>query len=198
MNLNLFHPLPGATETDGFGWRPPISGVRPAELHDGQDFAGKPGAPIRAAHSGRVTYSGWDSTGGGWMVKIRSNRCTTLYLHMLRASKLRTGDTIAVGELVGYVGSTGNSTGPHLHFTVRLPDGTAVDPTLHIRKDIMLTPKDIENVAEATAARLLTYKIKRTDNPKLTTTLRAALANRPKYIKEFRRTAKHLRQKLDG
>ncbi|CAG7618506.1 M23 family metallopeptidase [Leucobacter soli] len=186
MSLTLTHPLPEGEKTDGFGWRAAIPGVRPAELHDGQDWAAAAGTRIRAAHAGRITYAGWDTTGGGWMVKIGSARCTTLYLHMQDHPPVRAGDTVKAGQTIGHVGSTGNSTGPHLHFILRMPDGTPVDPIPYLKDADAMTKDEMNELADIVARRILDYPVARADKPKQTTSLRAMLRNRGKYIIEFR------------
>lgn len=107
-------------------------GMRWGRMHEGIDIAAKQGEPIYAAMDGRVTYSGWIE-GYGYAVKLQhENNMETLYGH---CSKLvaSVGDTVKKGQLIANVGSTGNSTGPHLHFEVRI-DGKAVNPYPYIYK----------------------------------------------------------------
>lgn len=152
--IKLQHPLPGARKTDGFGWRAAIPGVAAAQLHNGQDFAAAAGTPIRAAHAGTVRAIWWDTfpggaPAGGHMVKIGTATYSTLYAHMLHASPLKLGQSVRAGDVIGYVGSSGASTGPHLHFMLELPGGY-VDPMPYInstpapaRKDTDPMPKTI-------------------------------------------------------
>jgi murein DD-endopeptidase MepM/ murein hydrolase activator NlpD len=88
--------------------------------HPGLDLAVPTGTPIRAAAAGKVVEAGWDArTGYGNYVKIdHGDDLHTLYAHMSEVT-VAAGDEVAVGELIGLVGSTGVSTGPHLHFEVR-------------------------------------------------------------------------------
>ena len=105
-----------------YGWRKnPVSGVN--KLHAGTDFAAAGGTPIYAAASGYVQVAGWSSGGYGNYVIIYhgkmsdGNTYTTLYAHM-RSVATSAGKYVKQGELIGYVGTTGNSTGNHLHLEV--------------------------------------------------------------------------------
>jgi hypothetical protein len=104
--------------TSGYGMRKnPVTGV--TKLHAGTDIGAPSGAPIWAASTGTVTFSAFDS-GGGNMVKIaHAGGIETWYLHMT-ARHVAAGATVAAGQQIGTVGSTGNSTGPHLHFETRV------------------------------------------------------------------------------
>ena len=120
-NTQLMFPLSiPAMVSSPFGWRVhPIFGN--ARLHTGTDLAAPMGTPVVATYSGRVTVA--DFLGGyGLTVVLRhDNRSIeTLYGHLSELF-VRPGDTIQQGEVIGRVGSTGNSTGPHLHFEVRQP-----------------------------------------------------------------------------
>ncbi|OYQ62977.1 metalloendopeptidase [Pseudanabaena sp. SR411] len=123
---NFTLPVTGAISS-GFGWRVhPITGQR--KLHKGVDFAAPTGTPIFAAADGVVTYSGWTDDGYGNVVELRhGNGELTLYAHTNRVFVSK-GQVINKGQAIAEVGSTGRSTGPHLHFEIQ-PDGrTAVDP----------------------------------------------------------------------
>jgi murein DD-endopeptidase MepM/ murein hydrolase activator NlpD len=112
--------------TSGFGVRsdPFHSG---AAMHPGIDLAGAYGSPIYATADGVVLRAGWNSGGYGNLVEIDHGRgITTRYGHM-SAILVHTGDRITRGQLVGRMGSTGRSTGNHLHYEVRI-DGRAVNP----------------------------------------------------------------------
>ncbi|GAA3209353.1 hypothetical protein GCM10010488_03490 [Oerskovia jenensis] len=104
--------------TSGFGMRTsPTDGVY--RLHSGTDIGAPSGAPIWAATAGTVTFSGFQ-TGGGNMVKIaHPGGIETWYLHMT-ARHVTVGAQVATGQQIGTIGSTGNSTGPHLHFETRV------------------------------------------------------------------------------
>jgi murein DD-endopeptidase MepM/ murein hydrolase activator NlpD len=107
--------------TSGFGWR----WGRP---HRGIDIAGPIGTPIVAAAPGEVISAGWNSGGYGNLVRIRhADGSVTLYAHNSRL-RVRRGETVEQGQPIAEMGSTGFSTGPHLHFEVH-PDGQgAVNP----------------------------------------------------------------------
>jgi murein DD-endopeptidase MepM/ murein hydrolase activator NlpD len=104
-----------------------VFGPRGARFHTGIDFPAPAGAGVVAAGAGRVTYAGWRAGGWGKLVAIaHGNGVRTLYAHLRRVD-VRVGDRVGAGFQVGLIGSTGISTGPHLHFEVRLR-GAAVDP----------------------------------------------------------------------
>jgi murein DD-endopeptidase MepM/ murein hydrolase activator NlpD len=111
--------------TSGFGWRThPISGTR--RFHAGIDIGAPAGAPVRAAGAGVVAAAGWRG-GYGLTVEVdHGEGVTTLYAH-LSSIAVRPGEPVATGQQLGAVGSTGASTGPHLHFEVRVQD-SPVDP----------------------------------------------------------------------
>jgi murein DD-endopeptidase MepM/ murein hydrolase activator NlpD len=102
-------------------------GPRGDRFHTGIDFPAPYAAAVTAAGSGRVVRAGWDGGGWGYLVVVRHGYgVRTMYAH-LSAVAVRRGQHVATGALVGRVGSSGASTGPHLHFEVRLR-GAAVDP----------------------------------------------------------------------
>ncbi len=124
---NFTLPITGAAISSGFGWRVhPITGER--KLHKGVDFAAPTGTPIFAAAEGEVTYAGWTDDGYGNVVELRhDNGELTLYAHTNRVYVSK-GQIVSKGQAIAEVGTTGRSTGPHLHFEIQ-PDGrTAVDP----------------------------------------------------------------------
>ena len=124
-------PLAGELQmTSTFGYRPgPLPG-RPA-LHSGVDFREEYGEPARATAAGVVTVAG-PNGGYGNMVEIdHGGGLATRYAH-LSAISVTPGQQVAPGAVVGRVGSTGRSTGPHLHYEVRI-DGEAVDPLRFLR-----------------------------------------------------------------
>ncbi len=135
-------PISGARLSSSYGMRKhPISGYN--RIHKGVDFAARTGTPIIAAGSGVITKSGWLGSYGRY-VKIRHNSTySTAYAHMSRiANGITPGARVAQGEVIGYVGSSGRSTGPHLHYeiivnnrkvnpmTVSLPTGEKIPPEL--------------------------------------------------------------------
>jgi len=124
---NFALPLLSAPISSGFGWRVhPITGER--KLHKGVDFAVPTGTPIFAAAEGTVSYAGWTDDGYGNVVELQhENGALTLYAHTNKVYVSK-GQFVNKGQAIAEVGSTGRSTGPHLHFEIQ-PDGrTAVDP----------------------------------------------------------------------
>ena len=96
--------------------------------HNGVDFAAPTGTPIRASADGVVESIGWQNGYGNTIVLRHPNNITTLFAHQSRFAKgLKRGDRVSQGELIGYVGSTGWSTGPHLHYELRVA-GKPIDP----------------------------------------------------------------------
>ena len=111
-------PINGARLSSSFGMRKhPILGFN--KMHRGTDFAAPTGTPIMASGSGTVTRARWCG-GGGNCVKIRHNSTyQTIYAHMSKFAKgIKEGKKVKQGQIIGYVGSTGMSTGPHLHYEV--------------------------------------------------------------------------------
>ena len=97
-------------------------------VHTGLDLSAPAGTPVYAATAGRVSV-GYDPKGAGLFVVVAyDDHVRVLYCHLLRARAI-TGTTVEVGQLIGEVGSTGRSTGPHLHLEVQV-DGRSVDPVL--------------------------------------------------------------------
>ncbi|MEK7680183.1 MAG: M23 family metallopeptidase, partial [Deltaproteobacteria bacterium] len=96
--------------------------------HHGIDYAAPTGTPVEAAGSGRVVHAGWKGGYGNFVELRHSNGYVTGYGHLSRIGKgIRTGANIEQGSIVGYVGSTGISTGPHLHYEVKR-HGSLINP----------------------------------------------------------------------
>lgn len=92
--------------------------------HNGLDIATRAGTPIHAADSGKVIWSGWRTDGLGYCVMIdHLNGLTTIYGHMIRQPPVRVGQYVDRNQVIGYIGSTGRSTGPHVHFMVKSGGG---------------------------------------------------------------------------
>ena len=120
--VRFLRPVNGAIG-EGFGYPPGHGGAR----HDGVDFPVPMGTPIGAAGVGSVISAGWNSGGYGNLTIIQHRLgYTTWYAHQSRIA-VSVGQRVSGGTRIGYVGSTGHSTGPHLHFEVRL-NGTPVNP----------------------------------------------------------------------
>jgi murein DD-endopeptidase MepM/ murein hydrolase activator NlpD len=129
-------PLPGEIDTtSGFGMRmDPF--LRAPAMHTGLDFRGDHGEPVHATATGTVTQAGWNG-GYGKMVEIdHGNGFATRYGH-LSSIDVEVGQTVRLGQVVGKIGSTGRSTGPHLHYETRI-DGDAVDPQRFLRAGVRL------------------------------------------------------------
>ena len=125
-------PIIGAVITQPFGhpeyqfwcgcWKP----------HTGIDLAAPYGTPIMAADTGQVIWTGWDWSGLGWAVKINhGNYIATIYGHMERFI-VSVGQNVTKGQVIGYEGSTGASTGPHVHFMVMV-NNIWVNPILYVQ-----------------------------------------------------------------
>ncbi len=130
-------PVIGEVEfTSGFGIRSDPFLGRPA-MHTGLDFRAQAGDPVRATANGKVSSAGW-AGGYGRMVEIdHGNGLATRYGHLSEIG-VKVGDVIKIGQVIGAVGSTGRSTGPHLHYETRI-DGEAVDPQKFLRAGVRLS-----------------------------------------------------------
>lgn len=128
----MLRPIKGAVITQAFGhpeyqlwcgcWKP----------HTGIDLAAPYGTPVMAADNGQVIWTGWDWSGLGWAVKINhGDYIATIYGH-LDHFIVKVGQNVTVGQVIGYEGSTGASTGPHLHFMV-LVHNIWVNPTQYVQ-----------------------------------------------------------------
>lgn len=118
-------PLAGARVTSGFGMRyHPILGE--TRFHSGIDLAAPIGTPVVATSSGRVASAGWQGNYGILVALNHGGSVETRYAH-LSAVAVRPGQAVEAGQVIGYVGSTGRSTGPHLHYEARVA-GRAANP----------------------------------------------------------------------
>lgn len=127
----IIWPLPGDGRThSGFGPRvAPLPGA--STFHKGVDIGGVQGATIVAALAGRVTTCTYSSSGGNYVMIDHGNGVVTKYLHMSK-QLVKVGDYVMQGQPIGLVGSTGISTGPHLHFGIII-NGEYVDPMKYIK-----------------------------------------------------------------
>ena len=148
-------PINGARLSSSFGMRKhPILGYN--KMHKGTDFAAPEGTPIMASGDGVITKAGWCG-GGGNCVKIKHNKTyQTIYAHMKNFSNLAVpGNRVKQGQIIGYVGSTGMSTGPHLHYEViengkkinsqllKLPPGKSLDGNNRKQFEIVRIKTDV-------------------------------------------------------
>lgn len=112
-------PIPYARLTSGFGTRRhPVLGK--SRMHKGVDYAAGTGTPIMAAGDARVQFVGWKGGYGRAVILDHGRGYTTLYGHMSKFGNYKAGQRIAQGSVIGYVGSSGMSTGPHLHYEFRV------------------------------------------------------------------------------
>ena len=123
-------PAAGRTSS-GFGTRVDPMGHASGEFHPGLDIAAVTGTPVVAAAAGQVVHAGPAGTYGNMIAIRHADGTETRYAH-LSAVGVAVGDQVAAGAPIGAVGSTGRSTGPHLHFEVR-KDGKAVDPRPYLQ-----------------------------------------------------------------
>ncbi len=131
----LAWPMSGAITQEfgctGFSWEPPYGSC--AHYHNGIDIVAAYGTPVRASGAGRVVYVGWNYADGAdpaWIVIIaHSSSLTTWYAHLQARYPIRAGQVVTKGQVIGYEGNTGHSTGAHLHWMVEL-NGTFVNPKL--------------------------------------------------------------------
>jgi len=128
-------PLPDLDVSSGFGVRSDPFLGKPA-MHTGLDLRGELGDPVRATATGKVTIAGWEG-GYGNMVEIdHGNGLATRYGHLSKIL-VKVGQLVRIGEEIGKIGSTGRSTGPHLHYETRIND-EPVDPQKFLRAGIRL------------------------------------------------------------
>ncbi len=117
----------------GFGFRiHPIYGI--PKMHNGLDFTAPQGTPIYATGDGQVTTAGLGTGTGNHVIINHGYGYETVYMHMVRV-KTRVGQKVVRGEVIGWVGSTGASTGPHCHYEVNIK-GTPVDPVYFFYNDL--------------------------------------------------------------
>ena len=137
-------PINGARLSSSFGMRKhPILGYN--KMHKGTDFAAPSGTPIMASGAGKVTRARWCG-GGGNCVKIKHNSTyETVYAHMKNFAKgIKEGRRVKQGQIIGYVGSTGLSTGPHLHYEVIVNGKKVNSQRLKLPSGKILKGKDRE------------------------------------------------------
>jgi len=121
----FIYPVKGARLSSPFGWRnDPFTGVR--RHHAAVDLSAPQGTPVKAAMDGKVSAVGYDVTYGNYIILTHAGNYQTMYAH-LHTSSVKQNEQIAQGAQIGTVGTTGYSTGPHLHFAI-YKSGRAVNP----------------------------------------------------------------------
>jgi murein DD-endopeptidase MepM/ murein hydrolase activator NlpD len=126
-------PVEGTLE-GGFGGRRNPFGGSGYEFHSGQDIEAPWGAPVVAGASGRITFVGWQNGYGQLVVVDHGGGLTTRYGHLSHID-VEADQTVSRGQLLGKVGSTGRSTGPHLHYEVRIND-QPVNPLQYLLQSV--------------------------------------------------------------
>jgi murein DD-endopeptidase MepM/ murein hydrolase activator NlpD len=128
--LPTMWPVEGGVITSGFGYRLNPFGHREWKFHGGIDIGEPYGTPVYATNAGIITFADWDSGHGQMVVVDHGNDISTRYCH-LSSILTAVGDDVGDGDLVGLVGSTGMSTGPHLHYEIWFGDERA-DPLQYL------------------------------------------------------------------
>ena len=138
-------PINGARLSSGFGFRKhPILGYN--KLHQGTDFAARRGTPVMASGSGTVERASWFGAYGKY-VRIRHNSTyKTAYAHLSKFGRnIKAGKKVRQGQIIGYVGSTGRSTGPHLHYEVLVNNKRINSQRLKLPSGKKLSKNEMEN-----------------------------------------------------
>jgi murein DD-endopeptidase MepM/ murein hydrolase activator NlpD len=150
-------PIEFARLSSGFGARRhPILGRM--RMHKGVDYAAPTGTPIFAAGDARVKFAGWQNGYGRTVILDHGNGITTLYAHMSRLGSYRVGQRVQQGRTIGYVGTSGLSSGPHLHYEFRV-NGVHRNPlTVTMPKPEPLTGTALAEYRRATAPALAQLK----------------------------------------
>ena len=138
-------PVQGARLSSKFGVRKhPILGY--SKMHRGVDFAAKRGTPIMAAGDGRITFSGRNGAFGRFIEIKHLNNFKTGYAHLFKFAKgIKKGKLVKQGDIIGYVGTSGRSTGPHLHYEVKHKNRTINPMKLRLQSTINVEDKDMSN-----------------------------------------------------
>ena len=127
----MIWPLPGYSRISSkFGYRSNPFGGSKKEYHNGIDIPAPRGTEIKCAYDGQVAWSSYSSSAGNWVGVDHGNGYYTIYMHMSKR-KVNEGDMVKKGDVLGLVGTTGRSTGNHLHFSIRI-DGNYVNPSDYV------------------------------------------------------------------
>ncbi len=136
IHSGLRYPLDRLHISSPYGMRRhPMTGRR--TMHNGVDYRAPKGTPVYSVAKGKVVKSGYDSRNGNYVAIRHSDGYTSYYLHLNKRSVAR-GQNVVARQVIGTIGSTGTSTGPHLHFGFKRPNGSWMDPLM---KRMIATPK---------------------------------------------------------
>jgi len=146
--MPTYNPGSGFAQGSGYGNRPNPFSTGQTEFHGGTDYKAAAGTPIPVAANGRVIYSGYNAAGNGNAVIVEhvgadGSKFYTLYGHMNGVDMPAVGQRVNAGDVIGQVGSTGRSTGPHLHFEIVqgvTPSNTPGGPIGYRNKDPLVHP----------------------------------------------------------
>ena len=138
-------PLKGARLSSKFGMRKhPILGY--SKMHRGLDFAAKRGTPVFAAGDGRITYKGRNGSFGRFIEIKHLNNFKTKYAHLYKYAKgIKKGKRVKQGDIIGYVGTSGRSTGPHLHYEVQHKNRTINPMKLKLESSLNVDEGEMSN-----------------------------------------------------
>ena len=170
-------PVPGV-ESSGFGWRrDPIH--RREKFHRGTDYRADRGTPVYAAGAGIVGFTGRQGGYGNVIYIDHGGGLVTRYAH-LKKIEVKAGTALGAATRIGQVGTTGRTTGPHLHFEVRL-DGRAVDPVLALRVAALeqVDPAAAQEAARALAPEVQDTSVDRHDPPRAAKSRKRVAGQRP-------------------
>lgn len=156
------------------GWNPNrttvINGKKITRPHNGDDWSANIGTAIPAAYSGVVVASAFQKGGAGNYIKIEHDvngeKVQTLYMHMNDLSHLKIGDPVKKGETVGYVGNTGRSSGPHLHFEIRKKIGKAFVAT-NARKFVWPDVGDTQEISTKDSKKTISKEDNKSNEPQV-------------------------------
>ena len=163
-------PVKGARLSSKFGVRKhPILGFN--KMHRGVDFAAKRGTPIMAAGDGRITYAGRNGSFGRFIEIKHLNNFKTRYAHLYKYAKgIKKGRNVKQGDIIGYVGTSGRSTGPHLHYEVKHRNRTVNPMKLKSESTLNINEEDMPNFyanVSLTRERFLATKLQESDTAEL-------------------------------
>ena len=138
-------PLKGARLSSKFGMRKhPILGY--SKMHRGVDFSAKRGTPIMAAGDGRISFAGRNGSFGRFVEIKHLNNYSTRYAHLYKYAKgIKKGKIVKQGDIIGYVGTSGRSTGPHLHYEVQHKNRTINPMRLKLESSLNIDDIDMSN-----------------------------------------------------